>query len=405
MSRRVLLHVGTPKTGTSHLQDVLFRNRGRLREHGVLYLADRFDAHFLAALDLMQLRWGGLEEQCIGEWKKLAEGVRDFPGTSIISHEILATASQAQATRALESLGHPGAEIHVVLSIRDLVRQIPAEWQENVKHRRELGYGEFLSQLRDDTRGKGVAPWFWGAQEIPDILDRWAGDLPPERVHLVTVPPPGGPPDLLWQRFSSVLGLDDLDLDLAAERANPSLGVPETALLRRLNVRANKVVPPTVYRPLVRELLAHQTLSQRLVSPRLTLPPDVHAWAADLSASWVRTLRDRGYEVTGDLGDLVGAPPVPPAAYVDPDQPDEAQVADAALDAITALVVENGRLVRAEHDLAERLAETERALERSYLRPTYRFREKVVRWLQRNRAGLLALGAYRRLRGRSSRSA
>ena len=405
MSRRVLLHVGTPKTGTSHLQDVLFRNRGRLVEHGVLYRADRFDAHFLAALDLLQLRWGGLEEECIGEWAKLADGVREFHGTSIISHEILATASHAQATRALESLGHPGTEVHVVLSVRDLVRQIPAEWQENVKHRRELGFGEFLRQLHDPSRSTGVAPWFWSAQEVPDILDRWAREVPPERVHLVTVPPPGGPPDELWHRFSQVFGLDDLDLDLAAERANPSLGVPETALLRRLNARANQVVPPVVYRPLVRELLAHQTLSQRVTSPRLTLPPDAHEWAAELAQSWIATLKERGYDVVGDLADLTGAPPVPAGSYVDPDQPDEAQVADAALDAITALVVENGRLVRAEQDLAGRLAETERALERSYLRPTYRFREKVVRALRRNRAGLLVLRVYRRLRGRSSRSA
>jgi hypothetical protein len=401
----VLLHVGTPKTGTSHLQDVLFRNRGRLLEHGVLYQADRFDAHFLAALDLMQLRWGGLEEQCIGEWDKLATGVRGHSGTSIISHEILATASHAQAARALESLGHPGAEVHVVLSVRDLVRQIPAEWQENVKHRRELGYGEFLRQLRDPGRSQGVAPWFWGVQEIPDILDRWARELPPERVHLVTVPRPGGPPDLLWQRFVGVLGLDGLDLDLAGERANPSLGVPETALLRRLNVRANAVVPPAVYRPLVRELLAHQTLSQRLTSPRLTLPPDDHAWAVGLSEKWVATLRERGYDVVGDLDDLVGDPPGPAGSYVDPDEPDEAQVADAAVDAITALVVENGRLGRAEQELRQRLTETEEALQRSYLRPTYRFREKVVRTLRRNQAGLLVLRVYRRLRGRSSRSA
>ena len=405
MSRRVLLHVGTPKTGTSHLQDVLFRNKGLLLEHGVLYRAERFDAHFLAALDLMQLRWGGLEEQCIGQWDELAEGIRHHSGTSIVSHEILATASHAQATRALESLGHPDTEIHVLLSVRDLVRQIPAEWQENVKHRRELGYREFLRQLRDPSRSQGVAPWFWGVQEIPDILDRWARELPPERVHLVTVPPPGGPPDELWQRFSRVLGLDGLDLDLAAERSNPSLGVPETALLRRLNVRANAVVPPAVYRPLVRELLAHRTLSQRLTSPRLTLPPDDRAWAADLSEKWVATLRERGYDVVGDLDDLAPAPAVPGAAYADPDQPDEAQVADAAVDAITALIVENGRLLRAEEDLSRRLAETRQALERSYLRPTYRFREKVVRVLRRNRAGLLALRVYRRLRGRSSRSA
>ena len=403
MSRRVLLHVGTPKTGTSHLQDVLFRNRDRLQRHGLLYPADRFDAHFLAALDLMQLRWGGLEEQCIGRWDALAERVRGFSGTSIVSHEILATASRAQAVRALQSLGHPDTEVHVVLSVRDLVRQIPAEWQENLKHRRELEYAEFLRQLRDPSRSRGVAPWFWGVQEIPDILDRWAGDLPPERVHLVTVPRLGDPPDTLWQRFSQVFGLDDLDLDLTGDRTNPSLGVPETALLRRLNARANATVPPATYRPLVRELLAHRTLSHRVSSPRLTLPPDAHAWATELSQTWIETLRERRYDVVGDLADLVGAPPA--GSFVDPDEPDEAQVADAAIDAITALIVENGRLLGREQGRARQLAETEAALERSYLRPSYRFREKLVGLLKRNGAGLRLLEVYRRLRGRSSRSA
>src|SRR4029079_18926194 len=136
MSKRVLLHVGTPKTGTSYLQDVLYRNRLTLAAAGIHYPAHRFDAHFLAALDLMRLPWGGLEAEAVGAWDKLAHRVRDYRGTSIISHEILATASRAQAGRALESLGHgQGTEVHLVLSVRDLVRQIPAEWQENVKHR------------------------------------------------------------------------------------------------------------------------------------------------------------------------------------------------------------------------------------------------------------------------------
>ena len=138
MTTRVLLHVGTPKTGTSYLQDVLFRNRETLAGHGICYPADRFDAHFLAALDLMRLPWGGLETEAVGAWDRLAAAVRECAGTSIISHEILATASRSQVGRALASLGADepdGPEVHVVLSVRDLVRQIPAEWQENVKHR------------------------------------------------------------------------------------------------------------------------------------------------------------------------------------------------------------------------------------------------------------------------------
>ena len=404
MSRRVLLHVGTPKTGTSYLQDVLFRNRRTLAGHDILYPADRFDAHFLAALDLMRLPWGGLEAEAVGAWDRLAEKVREHRGTAIISHEILATASRAQAGRALESLGHgAGAEVHLVLSVRDLVRQIPAEWQENVKHRAALTYGAFLDQIQDPRRESRIATWFWGVQELPDILNRWGHDLPPERIHLVTVPPAGGPSQLLWKRFSVAFGLDGIDLDLEGERSNPSLGAPETALVRRINRAANRELPPGDYRPLVRELLAHQTLSRRTRSPRLALPPDVHPWAAETTRSWIAEVERRGYDVIGDLHDLEGAPPV--LRYADPDNPSEKQVAAAAVDAIKALLLEGARLRHSEESLRRELEETQRALERSYLRPTYRWREKVVRRLQSGPTGRGLLRTYRRLRGRSSRAA
>jgi hypothetical protein len=168
-------------------------------------------------------------------------------------------------------------------------------------------------------------------------------------------------------------------------------------------VKANKIVPPAAYRPLVRELIAHQTLSKRSESPRLTLPPDDYAWVAPLQQKWSDLVRERGYHVVGDLDDLVGDPPA--GAYTDPDAPDEAQVADAAVDAIAALLVENARLVRSEDDLRSQLEGAHRALERAYLRPTYRWREKTVRRLQASRPGRYALRVYRAVRGRSSRSA
>jgi hypothetical protein len=401
VSNRVLLHVGTPKTGTSYLQDVLFRNRERLAEAGVLYPAERFDAHFLAALDLMRLPWGGLEQQAVGSWERLAEEVRQHPGTAIISHEILARASRAEAARALTSLGHgDGTEVHVLVSARDLVRQIPAEWQENVKHREELPYRAFLEEIRDPARRTRIGSWFWAVQELPEVLDRWGADLPPEQVHVITVPPAGGPPTVLWDRFSEAFGLDGLDLDLEAERANPSMGAAETTLLRRINLVANPELEAEDYRALIREVLAHQTLSRRNRTPRLALPPDVHPWVSEVSATWSAEIERRGYDVVGDLGDLRGAPPT--TQYVEPDDPDELVVEDAALDAIRALVLEGGRLGARERELQAELAAAYRALERSYLRPTYRWRERTVRRLQDSGIGSRVLGGYRRLRGRSS---
>jgi hypothetical protein len=404
MSRKVLLHIGTPKTGTSYLQDVLFRNREVLAAAGVLYPASRHDSPFLAALDLMRLPWGGLQTEAIGAWAELAGAVRQHDGTAIISHEILATASRAQIGRALESLGHgAGTEVHLVLSVRDLVRQIPAEWQENVKHRARLSYGAFLDQIRDPERATRIGAWFWGVQEIPDILDRWGQDLPPGQVHLVTVPPPGGAPELLWKRFSQAFGLDGIDLDLEGERHNPSLGVPETTLLRRINQKANAELAPTDYRPLVRELLAHQTLSRRTGSPRLALPPGLHAWVRELSGSWIAEVEARGYDVIGDLGDLVGAAPV--TDYADPDRPRERQVAAAGVDAITALLLDNARLRHDTERLHAELADVQGALDRAYATPSYRVRRALVLRLEDSGPGRALLGVYRRARGRSSRSA
>jgi hypothetical protein len=404
MTKRVYLHVGTPKTGTSYLQHVLYHNRRVLLRHGIIYPASRFDAHFLAALDLMRMPWGGLEAQAIGAWDALAASVRRARGDAIISHEILATASRSQIGRALEILDHGrGAEIHLVLSVRDLVRQIPAEWQENVKHRAALSYGAFLDQIQDPRREGRIATWFWGVQEIPDILDRWGHDLPAEHVHVVTVPPAGDSPDLLWKRFVEAFSLDGIQLALDGERVNPSLGAAETALIRRINRAANEQLDPQFYRPLVRELLAHQTLSSRTRTPRLALPPDVHPWAAGLEESWIAEIRARGYDVIGDLDDLRGAPPVPD--FADPDHPDEALVSGAAVDALKAVLLDHARLQR---DLGQREAElrdTQRRLEKAYLRPTYRWREKLVRRLDSSSSGRLLISAYRRARGRSSRSA
>lgn len=400
---RVLLHVGTPKTGTSYLQEALFHNRELLEGHGIRYPADRFDAHFLAALDLMALPWGGLETEAVGAWDRLAEQVRAWPHTSVVSHEILATATRAQADRALTSLGiDDGAEIHLVVSVRDLVRQIPAEWQENVKHRATVTYAEFLELIRDPARESRIGAWFWGVQEIPDILDRWGWRLPPERVHVVTVPPPGAPPGELWARFCRVFELEGIDLDLTIDRSNPSLGVPETALLRSINAEAHRVVAPADYRPLVRELLAHRTLSRRTGSPRLGLSPDVHAWVDELSRSWIATMRERGYAVEGDLDEIAGAAPGP---WVDPDTCDPGDQLPGALDAIGALLLEAVRLRESEARVAHELHETRAALEAAHFQPTYRLRKKVVRTMEDSAVGRGTLGAYRRLRGRSSRSA
>lgn len=344
MVRRVLLHVGTPKTATTYLQDVLFRNRDLLRQHAVDYPCDTFDAQFRAALDLLRREWGGLEDQVVGEWDALAARVRAVEdGTVIISNEILGGASREQARRAVESLG---GDVELVITARDLMRQVPAEWQETVKHFSTETYDEFLAAIR--SREGRTADLFWSVQDLPDIIDRWGVPT----VHLVTVPRTRSG---MWPRLEQAFGLAGIPLDQETDRTNTGLGMPEAALLRDLNERTD-VLTKDEYRSLVMELLAHRTLARR-TSPRIGVPLDAVPWLQELSRDWVARLGG-AVDVIGDLDELLGTP-VP---YT---EPTPQQKLDAAQDAMVALLEECARL-------GERAAREGRPSAREALKVLYR---------------------------------
>ena len=111
-SRRVYLHVGTPKSGTSYLQDKLALNRDELERQGLEYPRARTDNHFEAALDLIGDTWAGEEKAARGRWDGLAQVARRSQRDVLISHEILAAADADGVARAMASF--PEQEVHVV---------------------------------------------------------------------------------------------------------------------------------------------------------------------------------------------------------------------------------------------------------------------------------------------------
>ena len=102
----------------------------------------------------------------------------------LVSHEILAAARPESVARAMASF--PEHEVHVVLTARDLGRQIPAEWQERVKHRGGRDYAAFLKALQRNYTRTDWTVWFWRVQHLPRILDdlgRVAAPRPGPRRH------------------------------------------------------------------------------------------------------------------------------------------------------------------------------------------------------------------------------
>lgn len=346
--RRIFVHVGSPKSGTTGIQDTLWLNRAALAEHGVHYPADRFDEHFLAALDLQQLTWGGLEHEAAGVLDRLVERVNAAEGTVVLSHEVFAAASAEQARRLLDALE---GEVHVVFSARDLARQVPAEWQELVKHRNQVTYADFLADLVLDAPTRPQTSWFWAVQRWPDVLARWGATLPPERVHVVTVPRRGTDRSVLVERFWAVFGIDPTWLTDHSERVNVGLDAVAVAALRRLNERLpGGRLSSAHYRPLVREAIVHRGLGGRPGQPPVTLPPALRSWAERLSTEWVDDLRQHGYDVVGDLDELVPRPAAEP--WHDPDRagPEELlEATEAMLDLSVLNAVDLVHQVKAGH--------------------------------------------------------
>lgn len=341
MVRRVFLHVGAPKSGTSYLQDRLARSTATLAAQDVHYPSTQGGTHFEAALDVIQRDWGGELGRVSKHWDALAAKARKVEGTVVISQEILAAATREQARRVLDSF--PGDEVHVVVTARDLARQLPAEWQESVKHRRSLSFRQYARRVRRSSQTDSDF-WFWRVQGLPDVLTRWGSTLDPGRVHLVTVPPSGTPRDELWNRFAHVLGLDPFAAYADSQAVNQSVGTAEIAVLRRLNKRLRELgVGRPVYVEVVREWLTREVLAGRDGQVKPELPPRMWPFVERVSDQWCEWVRESGFDVVGDLDDLIPHPPEVPPPH--PDRPPAEDALAAAVDALAAAVVRLGEPV------------------------------------------------------------
>ena len=303
MTNRIFLHVGSPKTGTTFLQQVLWSQRELAKEQGLLLPLQSFNDHYLATLDVRELTdRPEIPRRAKGIWARFVEESLAWDGDVLISHELFAPTKTARATAAVEAFG-PDAEVHIVLTARDLVRQIPAEWQEHVKHRSTASYADFVSELREENR----STWFWQVQDFAKVLKRWSAAVPPERVHVVTVPPAGAGPEVLWGRFATLLGLDPAPFDLGGSRANTSLGYEQAELLRRVNVELGDRLPlPGPYPVDVKDLFA-QTVLVRQPGSKIVLPGDDVEFAVGRSRRIAKRIGAMGVDVIGDLEELVPA--------------------------------------------------------------------------------------------------
>jgi hypothetical protein len=400
--RRIYLHIGLYKTGTTYLQNLWRANRGRLAQQGVYYPGGRDGpVQVFAVSDLFGRRPQGGEDRIEGQWGQLTEAVAASEhAVALVSDESLSLASVGEARRAVA--GFPNHEVHVVVTVRDLGRALVSSWQESVKSDETSTWPDFVDRVRDPARrNQGAARSFWIRQDLTAVLESWQAAVPRERIHVVTVPPTDAPKTDLVERMGEVVGYDAARLtESPAEKAwdNRAMAAADAEVLRRLNELLDHRLNDRQYHRIVKRILAPRLAQHRDAGP-VGLGPDERDWVAGQAHRIVDDLNARGYRIVGDVADLIPEEsltgPLPDAAT------SEAKL-DAALRGLAELAEEYAALwwdgTGARPD-ADRSAAPERGGPRSRIRAT-RFRAKrgLVGLADRNRVVAKALNGYVRLR-------
>jgi hypothetical protein len=301
--RRLYVHIGMPKTGTSYLQAALLHNRAVLTEQGLdlvpstkreafelmLLVRDRYDP----TLDPVSVH------DSLARFPALltrAPGAR-----AVISQESLAAARPPQIRRLLDACGE--RDVHVIATVRDLARQLPSLWQQAVKSGGTATYEGFLLRARAREQG-GIDRNPWIHLDICAILQRWAEAVGPARIHVVTVPPPGAPPGLLLERFCRVIDVDPAGLARAETPSNTSLGRVQAELLRQVNTELPaELRPRQVYGNVVKRFFAAQVLAGQ-ERRTIRVPAEFRTWCDEVAERQIKTISGAGYAVTGQLADL-----------------------------------------------------------------------------------------------------
>lgn len=329
MNAPVVLHVGTMKSGTSYLQRRLDAHREILRSHGVLFPGRGWGEQVHAVGDVLgRGRLGGESTKRNGAWARLVDEVLAHPGPALISVELLGAAGPHRIEEVVTSFGD--REVRVVVTARDLNRSLLAMWQEGLQNGRTIGWDDYVDGVREGT---GAGNRFWREQDLARLTRRWTDHVGPERFTLVTVPPPGSDPELLWTRFCAATGLDPRWCP-PVPPANESLGAASAEVLLRLNaLLAEGELSWQDYHVLVKRLLAKQVLAgRRKEEPPLGLP--VARWVRHRVRDMLAELDHLDVRVVGDLRELT--PVAVPGTL--PGRVSAAATTDAALAGLAGLI-------------------------------------------------------------------
>lgn len=299
-----LLHIGPHKTGTTALQAAFHESRDSLESQGVHYAGERTHSMVAAMAAAARQTLPTLSSAAVDEWHALVEEVKTARAPRVVlSSEFFADASAERAAEIVRLLG--GDDVHVVVTLRPLVRILSSQWQQYMQNAMITGYERWLElMLVEPASATTMTPSFWRRHRHDRLVQQWVDVVGSDRLTVVVVDERDR--TMLTNSFESLLGVRPGTLR-APPAANRSLTLPEVETLRAFNrLWRTREWSTADYTRLVR-FGAARYLQERVPHPdeaRLLTPE----WAVERAMAVQREMVDAiaglGVRVVGDLTSL-----------------------------------------------------------------------------------------------------
>jgi hypothetical protein len=312
-----LLHIGPHKTGSTAVQGAFHLARERLAGQGVIYPGRGRQPLWpiLAVTGQPALR--GEPSPEMGYWDRLVSDIRAAGEQRVVlSSEFFAEADDETVRRVIKDLGGP--DVHVVVTLRSLIRILPSQWQQYLQNGYQFSYLEWLDGILSEPP-QTPTPGFWRRHRHDALVTRWVNVVGAQNLTAVVVDESDHL--MLLRTFESMLGLPDGFLVPEEGTANRSLTVAEAELVRRLNAEfSRRKWPDRNYARFMRYGAVEQMKIARHPAsdePRIATPSWALARATEISAEMAGNISALGVNIIGDISAL-GRFPADPPVTADP---------------------------------------------------------------------------------------
>ncbi|NDA82359.1 MAG: hypothetical protein EBY01_04795, partial [Actinobacteria bacterium] len=334
MKKKLVIHPGFHKSGTTALQEALSEHRKELKANGVLYPSIGTKTHHRAAWSLNGTVWGwkkrGGEQVSTKIWENLVRRINSSSDeTVILSSEFF---SELDGEK-IRKIGHDfkNRELEIIFTLRPLAKLLPSSYQQYLKYGMKIKYDDWLHEIFNNREKTKVSPTFWMRHEHSKVIARWVDTFGSRKVTVLIADE--SRPSFLFEEVNDFLGLPKGTLVAAKRGSNRSLSMEEISLLLELNNQFPKERSWDEYEVFIRdgyirELTDHVSPAndnERLLTPQ---------WAIDraneMGSETLKDLRNYGIRVIGNLESL-GNSTVPMGQSMYPERIDIKTAASAML--------------------------------------------------------------------------